>query len=61
MLKSGKPSKYKTIKIRGEVLWILRSCQREGEPLSDTLQALLDPLRIRDREKEKAQAEKGEK
>ena len=46
--------KYQTIKIRREVLEILRGCQREGEPISDTLQSLLDPLRIRDREKEKA-------
>ena len=43
--------KYTTIRVRHEIVEILRKCQRPGEPLSDTLTALLDPMRIHEREK----------
>ena len=46
-------SKYINLKVRVELVDLLKRCQRPGEPLSDTLKALLDPVRVYDRERER--------
>ena len=56
--------KYQTIKVRGELVELLKRCQAPGEPLSDTLKQLLDPVKVFEREKEargrdQAQKERG--
>lgn len=45
--------KYSSLKVRVEIVELLKRCQREGEPLSDTLKQLLDPVRVHEREREK--------
>ena len=44
-------SKYQNLKVRIEIIDIIKSCQRPQEPLSDTLKAILDPLKIMERQK----------
>lgn len=46
--------KYVGIKIKKEILDVIKQCQRPGEPLSDTLLFLLDPLKITGRVNEAA-------
>lgn len=44
--------KYTNIKVRNELVVMLKRCQRPHEPLSDTLKNILDPIRIYERETE---------
>lgn len=44
--------KYTSIKVRDVLVVMLKRCQRPHEPLSDTLKAVLDPIRVYEREAE---------
>lgn len=44
--------KYVSVKVRAELVELLKRCRRPGEPLSDTFKNILDPVRIYDREAE---------
>ena len=46
--------KYQSVKLRPEIVELLKRCKRPGESLSEALKALLDPVRVHEREKEKA-------
>lgn len=51
---TGEPrGKYYNVKIRQEVVELLKSCQLPHEPLSDTLNALMDFSRVARRQQER--------
>jgi len=45
-------SKYQNLKVRQELVELLKRCQIPGEPLSDTLKQLLDPVKVWERERQ---------
>ena len=53
--------KYATVKVRAELLELLKRCRRPGEPLSDTFKNIIDPVRVYDREAEAREREKAGK
>lgn len=53
-------ARYLTVKVRAELVAMLRRCKRPGEPLSDTFKNLLDPTRIFEREAEARERDKAE-
>ena len=50
-------SKYQKLSVRKELVDMLKSCQLPKEPLSDTLSALLDPVRVFQRQQRHEQEE----
>ena len=53
--------KYVSVKVRAELLELLKRCRRPGEPLSDTFKNIIDPMRVYDREAEAREREKAGK
>ena len=54
-------AKYVGVKLRAELVELLKRCQRPGEPLSDTFKYIIDPVLVFEREKEAKEREKGGK
>ncbi len=52
---------YINIKVRKEVHDLIHSCKLPGEPISDTLRSILDPVRVQERQKAAQAARKGDK
>ena len=52
-------SKYQNLKVKVEMVDLLKHCQKPGETLSETLKALLDPMRVFERVQE-ARAQVGQ-
>lgn len=46
-------TRYQNLKVRKELVDILKRSQLPGEPLSDTLKALIDFVKVYEREREK--------
>lgn len=54
-------SRYVNLKVRVELVELLKRCQVPGEPLSDTLKQLLDPVKVHEREREADVRDQAEK
>ena len=52
---------YINLKVRQELHDLIRSCQVPGEPLSDTLRAIVAPGRVAERQKAAQAARKEDK
>ena len=61
----GAPSlampKYVSVKVRAELVEMLKRCRRPGEPLSDTFKYIIDPVLVSQREAEALGREKAGK
>ncbi len=51
---------YINIKVRQELHDLIFSCKLPGEPISDTLRSILDPVRVQERQKAATAARKGD-
>ncbi len=51
---------YINLKVRQEVHDLVKGCQLPGEPLSDTLRAIIDPVRVQERQKMALKARRGD-
>ena len=50
--------KYTTVRIRAELVEMLKRCQRPHEPLSDVIKTIIDPVRVFERENEARERDK---